>query len=608
MGSPRRIRLSAAAGRPRSPFRGIAAALASLPILVPVVPAPAATRVSARAEDGATWAPGRLVVRYAPGFAPGSARAGRGVSASERASLDELQRAAGVRDVRAVFTGAAAPARFSAGALDRWYVLALDPAADVPALAAEWSAHPGVEIAQPEYLSTLDAGPNDPYYPEQWGHVNVGQMPAWCDSCGGHLGGAPVGTPGFDADVEGAWGFLGGYGDSSIVIGVIDNGIDLDHPDLNAIVGYDFDDNDPDPGAVSGHGTRCAGIACAIADNGIGSAGVAPGCRPMAIRSGTKSTERAASLVFAADQGVRIVTMSWTLYGVTHDAVLEDALDYAAAADLILLSSSGNHNESVAWLPQSHAAVWSIGAASPCGGRKRSSSDPADRPSNDYDADPNGVSCDGEVAWGSSYGIDVQDDPGAVDVLAPVILPTSDYNDTYDRYFNGTSCASPFVAGVAALVLSAHPEWTAAQVRTAITSTATDVVNVESAPGWDRYSGYGLVNAASAVAYGSPPPTGAPEPGSAVAGVELRIAGPNPFRERTRFDWSVPRAGAASVTVYDAAGRRVRGLVDGAVAAGAHAATWDGRNGAGRMVSDGVYFVTLRASGTVVSRRVLVLR
>ncbi|MBZ0270057.1 S8 family serine peptidase, partial [bacterium] len=512
------------------------------------------------------------------------------------------------RAARAVFDGAAAPARATAIALDRWYVVEVDPAADLPALAAAWSAHPGIEVAQPEFLSTLDSAPNDPFYAEQWGHANVGQMPAWCDSCDDHLGGVPVGTPGFDADVEGAWDFLGSYGDSNVVVAVIDNGVDLNHPDLNPIVGYDFDDGDPDPNATSGHGTRCAGIACALADNGIGSAGVAPGCRVLAIRSGSKSSERAASLVFAADNGADVVSMSWTVYGVTSDAVLEDALDYAAAADVILVTSSGNRNEDIAWLPQSHADVWSVGAASPCGDRKRSSSDPEILDSNDHEPDPNDVTCDGEYWWGSSYGIDVQDDAGAVDLLAPIILPTSDYNDDYDRYFNGTSCAAPFVAGVAALVRSAHPGWTAAQVRIAMTSTATDVVNVESDAGWDRYAGYGLVNAAGAVAYGSPPPVGAPETGTAVGGADLRIAGPNPFRAQTRLDWSIAHAGAASVSVFDAAGRRVRDLVDATASAGTYSVAWDGRDASGRVVSDGVYFVTLRAGGRLVSRRVLVLR
>jgi subtilisin family serine protease len=66
-------------------------------------------------------------------------------------------------------------------------------------------------------------------------------------------------------------------------------------------------------------------------------------------------------------------------------------------------------------------------------------------------------------------------------------------------WFNGTSCATPYAAGVGALIQSKYPSWTPAQIRQRIVETATDIVNVESGTGWDRYSGYGMVNAGLAV-------------------------------------------------------------------------------------------------------------
>jgi hypothetical protein len=101
---------------------------------------------------------------------------------------------------------------------------------------------------------------------------------------------------------------------------------------------------------------------------------------------------------------------------------------------------------------------------------------------------------------------------GAVDVIAPTILPTTDrlgaagYDPSdYSKWFNGTSCATPYAAGVCALIKSKNPSWTPSQIRTQLLTTAQDVTSVESGAGWDRYAGYGMVDAAAAV--GGAPPT-----------------------------------------------------------------------------------------------------
>ncbi|MDZ4805028.1 MAG: S8 family serine peptidase, partial [Candidatus Eisenbacteria bacterium] len=125
--------------------------------------------------------------------------------------------------------------------------------------------------------------------------------------------------------------------------------------------------------------------------------------------------------------------------------------------------------------------------------------------------DPNGYTCDGERWWGSNYGVTTQNGAGAVDVIAPTILPTTDilgsagYDASdYSKWFNGTSCATPYAAGVCALIRSANPTWTATQVRDQLKNTAQDVTSMESAAGWDRYSGFGMVNAQAAVGGGGP--------------------------------------------------------------------------------------------------------
>ena len=106
----------------------------------------------------------------------------------------------------------------------------------------------------------------------------------------------------------------------------------------------------------------------------------------------------------------------------------------------------------------------------------------------------------------------MQDSQGAVDVIAPTILPTTDIQGSggyaggdYSNYFNGTSCATPYAAGVAALIKGANPTFSPNQVRAQLVGTAQDIVNVESVAGWDRYSGYGMVDAAAALGEIVPP-------------------------------------------------------------------------------------------------------
>ena len=151
--------------------------------------------------------------------------------------------------------------------------------------------------------------------------------------------------------------------------------------------------------------------------------------------------------------------------------------------------------------PASHPKVISVGAASPCGGRKRSASNPAFLAPG-VSPDPNNFSCDGERWWGSSWGPDT---PGRAGRGGH---PRADHA-AHHRHPGRrrmwprvtTACTStayparsPYVAGVAALIKSKHPDWTPAQIRQQLVTTAQDVVNVESVAGWDRYSGYGMVD------------------------------------------------------------------------------------------------------------------
>jgi subtilisin family serine protease len=332
--------------------------------------------------------------------------------------------------------------------VDQWYVFTFSDDYDMGKMKDVYKRNEFIEEATPDYRIYPSVVPNDPYYPNQWGHNNTGQLPSYS---GGSHSGPAVGAAGFDGSLETAWDALGDLGSTDVVIGIMDSGVDLDHPDLaaNIVAGYDFgcDDSNPDDNSNSpGHGTACAGIAAAVANNSAGIAGVAPGCKIMPLKIADQQgnmyfLEAQAALYYAADNGADIVNMSFGNESITAVPAMNTALQYAYNQGVILIASTGNANNSAIGYPACNHYVIAVGAASPCGERKSA------------------VTCDGESWWGSNYGDNLQDGAGAVDVVAPTILPTTDivgasgYSSTdYYMYFNGTSCSAPFVAGVCALI------------------------------------------------------------------------------------------------------------------------------------------------------------
>jgi len=544
--------------------------------------APVQSGPTADAERVVPYAPDRLLVQFAPGAVPAELAAlpfarGARLARDAKAALPGLDAALRGVDVTAVERPYAAPrraARATELGVDRWFLLRLQGADDLARVAERLRKAAGVAAVSLDWRA-FPAIPDDPLYPDQWGHDNQGQMLSYDWATHSHENGEPVGTVDFDADADEAWTALGGYGDAGVVIAILDSGVDVDHPDLRLVAGYDFGDNDSNPddnAAGAGHGTACAGVAAAIAGNGRGVAGVAGGSSVMPCKVADSGGSMYFSyiqdaLYWAADNGADIISMSLGA-GISSDPATDTALQYAYDAGVVIFAATGNENASTISYPAIHDVVIGVGAASPCGDRKRSSSSRLEVNSG-VATDPNGYTCDGERWWGSNYGSTTPDDRGAVDVLAPTILPTTDIGGSggyasgdYDLWFNGTSCATPYAAGVAALVLTANPGFTPAEVRDAITATATDVVNVESGAGWDRYSGYGLVDAAAAVGGGGTTPvaptaafSGTPTSGTApltVVFADLSSGSP------TSWSWDFGDGGTATAQnpghTYEAAG------------------------------------------------------
>ena len=384
---------------------------------------------------------------------------------------------------------------------DRLFVIEPAEGMDIRALEQMFEASPLVEYATPviEYTSTLV--PNDPMFSANWGlenRVQLGALSLPCDVCGtltiGHCG-PGIGQFGFDSHLPNAWNVTFGYGDPSVVIAIIDDGVDVDHPDLRIVPGYDFIDNDSNPDAVpsadpaqnyGAHGTGCAGIAAARANNGIGITGVAGDCSVMPLRANTDVAVMNC-LNWAVAHGADVISMSFEFTNAHYGDFphVDAALQAAYNAGIPLLAASGNANLSAFFTPADHPAVWAIGAASPCGERKAP------------------TSCDGE-GWGSNYGRATQDAADAIDFMAPTIMPATDIvgpaglcaNGDYFPMFNGTSAATPFAAGIVALLREIYPTWTPAQLKARLAQTARDM----DVAGWDRFTGYGLLDAGAALA------------------------------------------------------------------------------------------------------------
>jgi len=363
------------------------------------------------------------------------------------------------------------------------FVLAVQEDAGVDALtmANRYYESGLTTYASPNFVQLIERTfvPNDPLFPQQWALNNTAQ--------GGR------GIAGKDIRAVTAWDRT--RGSSSITIAIIDEGVDYAHPDLNTsgklVTGYDalLKRDNPNPVATrDDHGTACAGIAAAAGNNGLGVSGVAPGSRIMGIRiaqgtanGGWSTTDSALAdgIATAANRGADVLSNSWG--GGAPSSVITNAIRHAktngrGGKGAVVVFATGNNSGSVSY-PANLPEVFSVGACNQWGEYKSR------------------TSRDGEP-WGSNFG-------PQVDVCAPgVSVYTTTNGGGYINNFNGTSAATPHVAGVAALVLSLNPNLTAAQVEQ-ILRNATDVVG---SAGRDDYTGHGFINAFKAVqAVGSTP-------------------------------------------------------------------------------------------------------
>jgi len=288
-----------------------------------------------------------------------------------------------------------------------------------------------------------------------------------------------------DVDAEQVWGsgedakdvVVGNYAGQGVKVCIIDTGIDYTHPDLDGVYqgGYDFVSNDADPKDDNGHGTHCAGIVAAE-DNGVGVIGTAPKADIYAVKaldsqgSGTISNI-VAGIDWAVSNNMDIISMS--LGASSGDASLENAINDAYNAGIVVVAASGNDGQRAISYPARYSNAIAVGA----------------------------IDSNHQLASFSNYGPEQEVVAPGVNIYST--MPTYSvtltswwygYSENYDT-MSGTSMATPMVAGVIALMLSADPSLTPDEVRNILHSTSVDL----GASGWDESYGYGEVNAKAAV-------------------------------------------------------------------------------------------------------------
>ncbi len=323
---------------------------------------------------------------------------------------------------------------------------------------------PGVRVHS-DTSSLLGSAPNDPMYDSQWALVKIDAASAWKISTG-----------------------------RNVTIAVIDSGVDLDHPEFAARIldGYDFVNEDTVADDDYGHGTLVAGVAAAAANNNRGIAGLAWNARimPVKVLDGQGqgvSSDLTCALYWAADQGAHIINISIISFGPSFG--MQSALNYAANKGVLTFAAAGNLFEqgNPVTYPAAQEGVIAVGAT---------------------DKD------DSHASFSSAGSF--------VDISAPGVSIYSLFPPSHDEYraVRGTSLASPHAAALAALVLSAAPGLSSAEVESIILQSAVDLGET----GQDGKFGYGRIDASAAMSLtlsslpvrlllpgvSSPSPTGTP--------------------------------------------------------------------------------------------------
>ena len=421
------------------------------------------------------YEPGQIIVKFTPELGKVDVRCRDGVVSVGIPSLDRRMEKYGVKHIAQIF-----PHKNSE--LGHIYQFDFDGGHDAMVVAENFARDDHLLYAVTRQIKRLCDVPNDEFYAsgEMW-YLNT--------VCGPQ-----------------AWDIV--HGDSSVIIAIVDTGVDWDHPDLwdniwvnpgedlngdgiimpsdwnsvdddgNGYVddffGWDFGgagypDNDPNEHAPI-HGTHCAGIAAAVTDNGLGVAGMSWNCTIMSVKTNRDGQDGIRygykGILYAADNGADVISLSW---GNTSTSAYEcEVIDSAFARGAIIVAAAGNNpgcsppDTCNIHYPSGNNHVIAVAAT-----------------------DIN----DKATSW-TFYG-------SWVDVAAP---GQGIYNTWYDDSYamlSGTSMSCPLVAGVAGLLKTIDPEMTSDEFEAKMLHTSDDIYSLN--PTYEGFLGGGRVNAYAAL-------------------------------------------------------------------------------------------------------------
>lgn len=453
------------------------------------LPSDEAQGVVMKTPQNSQYLPNKVIIRLKDG------RTGLGKRTAATASLESFLGRYAPSSVEGVFPAMAiqGPKHHD---MSKFLVMTYAVPVDPFAVAKEVAKHPDVLYAEPWFIYKISGNetctPNDPLRSQQWALTRIMADSAFCVQ----------------------------HGDTNVVIAIVDNGVQWDHPDLAANIwtnpgetgldnqghdkrfngidddsdglvddwhGWDFvgahysnwvGDNNPSPtnSGISSHGTHVAGIAGAVTNNNIGIAGVSNNCRIMAVK--VASDDFGASIpagfegiVYAAAMGAQIINLSWGAPGGFSDFE-QEVIDSATSWGSLVVASAGNEGNSIyPNYPAGYNHVMDVGAT------------------DNYD----------QFTTYSNFGLHIHIvAPGGGDLPYPSVQVLSTWFPNTDTTLVGTSMSAPHVSGVAALVKARYPLLTPDQLREQVRVTADDIYALNSDA--DKYQyGKGRVNAYNAL-------------------------------------------------------------------------------------------------------------
>ena len=322
-----------------------------------------------------------------------------------------------------------------------------------------------IEWAEPQYVRRVAVVPNDPSLSAEYNLALIQAEKAW--------------------DIS--------EGDTSVIIGIVDTGVDWSHPDLYTniwhnphwqtdtkfpgdSIGWDFGGNGngslptPDNNPIEDtpyHGTFVAGVADAVTNNGVGIAGIGFNCKIMPVKVTQANQVDPTTLdpyiiygfqgiEYAANNGAKVINCSWG--GGGYSNAEQEIINYAVSKGALVVAAAGNDSTNELFYPAAYQHVLSVAATD----------------QND------------KLALFSNYGEDIS-------VCAPGVDIFSTWQPNTYTYGQGTSFSSPLVAGLAALVFSHFPNYTPDQVAQRVRVTCDNIDNQN--PGYKYQLGYGRINA-----------------------------------------------------------------------------------------------------------------